>query len=271
MVISSRSRSKRVELLRTTWFSAIPSNAHSVCVVGGASSDFLRGDVLNLNAPDDYLGLPLKMATMFAFVARNFDFDYLVKCDDDMFLDIRSICNLLAESKALDYVGRVVRRHDYTPTHHWGKATVAEDNPVTNSEWQGPYCGGGVYILSKKAVLVLAESMLEAINDDLYEDKLVGDVLRRQHIGPKELDHRLKWGTGGGWKPTSRNPILRALWRAAFVHDFYRSRQLAAHDVDEITHKILHNSALQSIRLCLPFNIIPIAIKLAALKQKILD
>jgi hypothetical protein len=58
-----------------------------VIVVGGGEGN-IDGDVLSLNINDDYEYLPMKTLELLKWVANSTDYVFIIKIDDDCFLNI---------------------------------------------------------------------------------------------------------------------------------------------------------------------------------------
>jgi hypothetical protein len=115
-------------------------------VVGNGWSSSYRDDqdVVHVPAVDLYEWLPQKTQQLFKYVLRNYDFDFLFKCDDDTFVHLDRLVGMLGDGH--DFVGAI---------NTWfagDKSYYAE--------------GGAGYLLSRKAVALAY--------DNLSSDKLQG-------------------------------------------------------------------------------------------------
>lgn len=125
---------------------------------------------------DTYEGLPYKVVKTFYSVNedKNLNYKYIIKSDDDCLVNIERILNNMDKIHGQDYVGRLNNfKHNYNP--NW--------NGLKNkSKYYGPYMNGATgYVLSDKAIASISNSKkqnLKLLKDELYEDKLIGDILR---------------------------------------------------------------------------------------------
>jgi len=110
-------------------------------------------DILLLNLTDVYRNVPVKLLYFFKWVDDQFDFDLLVKTDDDCYLNIPSILKLLGASKLnrneIWWYGNF--RFNW-PLDKFGKWAELE---YSGSVYPAFACGSG-YILSKEVVKWIA-------------------------------------------------------------------------------------------------------------------
>jgi glycosyltransferase involved in cell wall biosynthesis len=151
------------------------------------SDSRLEGDTLYVPCADDYESLPKKVFYLYKYIFGNTAFDYVFKLDDDCFLNVGNIYSTYFWN--FDYFGRTVADEEghLDRSWHYGKCTTPElNNTLYAREYIGPWCGGGFgYFLSRTA-LEKINAMSEFIKTDLYEDKAIGDALRKQQILPQE-------------------------------------------------------------------------------------
>ena len=126
-------RSTRQAAVRETWGRRPAPGQRILFVEGGHEEDRLDADRLLLAAPDSYADLAEKSYRMLQYCLQHFDFQAIVKCDDDTYLD----CGRMAGAAGAfrDYAG----------------------NPPPDQPQFAPYAQGGCYWLSRRAVAVAAE------------------------------------------------------------------------------------------------------------------
>jgi len=115
--------------------------------------------VLLVPCADDYSALPEKLRLLLIWALERRTFDYLFKCDDDTYVRMDRL--LAVDLRGHDYIGG-----------EW-----AED--------VGYASGGAGYLLSRRAVEIVAGDILEAAGEpypDGAEDLLVGRCLRRAGV-----------------------------------------------------------------------------------------
>ena len=177
---------------------ALQQRGATACIVvgdAGAATARWDGALCTLPVADTYEALPAKVAAGVHELLRHHGDVAVVKIDDD--------CELTAAFDPARFAA-LAARHDYTglalenPWHsrfwHLGK-TSRPQGPYTR-RYHGPWAGGACYLLSPRAAgLVSREWALHPaeIADEFYEDKAIGDFLRRQGITVQGIQHA-QWG-----------------------------------------------------------------------------
>lgn len=149
---------------------------------------YLLGNNLTVKCEECYENLPKKMLLAYEYLYNNSEFDYFIKIDDDTLINQNILENFIKNKFCtLDYLGGIAGGH-VDKKWHFGKCKNKELN--TKEYWNGYngyWCGGGFgYILSRPAVsLLLKEDNYKYIYDEIYEDKSIGDVLRKENVLPQ--------------------------------------------------------------------------------------
>lgn len=227
----------RVARIRETWLPRLRALGVPVLVFVGNGDGTRDGDVVQLDAPDDYEGLPSKTLAMVEWVSTHTDFSYLYKIDDDCVLDADAFFRTLSHQK-FNYCGRslIRRRGEIDRKWHMAKAQSARGKLELDKSPEPSFYadGGSGYCLSRVAMQALltarnsAEGQ-ELIQTSFLEDKLVGDLLRLRNIWPDGEDYRiavLRRNRPGG-------TILPA-WENAFLPFQSGSIKLAHLDTDAL-------------------------------------
>jgi hypothetical protein len=187
----------RVKAIRETWVQDLKARGIPYVVLVGDGNDTLEGDVLALNVSDKYEDLPKKTLKLFDWVYRNTDAQYVLKIDDDCYLDVERYFDTLSYRKHF-YYGRVIRRivgNTDRAWHHAKSHTIHGQKAIDKSPEPSIYAdGGGGYCLSRLAIAeVLKTTQTDAgrrlIACSFMEDKLVGDLLAFSHIWPSNEDY----------------------------------------------------------------------------------
>eukprot|EP00092_Neocalanus_flemingeri_P087060 GFUD01109798.1.p1 GENE.GFUD01109798.1~~GFUD01109798.1.p1 ORF type:complete len:324 (+),score=72.69 GFUD01109798.1:85-1056(+) len=184
LVISSPSNSLLRNTIRETWLSVSKKNHNfkAFFVIGERSLNSKQvydlsqekvrhDDLLLLPMHDSYGTLTSKVLKSFEFSQKNFKFDYLLKCDDDTFVDIEKIVDELEQQNER--------------TLYWGffdgRAPVQTKGKWADPQYRLcdkyiPYALGGGYVLGRSLVQYMADNsrMLELFNS---EDASVGTWL----------------------------------------------------------------------------------------------
>lgn len=150
--LSAASYDDRRMLCRETWWTDIQRLGHSAFFLLGRHNGIIScqiGDMLVLDAPDDYVSLPQKTRAFCHWALSRNDWDYIYKCDDDTLVAPKRLHDL-AQRLTGDYVGC-----EYHPQMKW-------------------HSGGAGYFLSRAAAAIIATQMFVANGP---EDLLVGAFL----------------------------------------------------------------------------------------------
>jgi hypothetical protein len=187
----------RVDAIRKTWVNDLRKKGIPYVVLVGDGDDRLHGDVLALDVSDRYEDLPRKTLRMFEWVYENTRFQYVLKIDDDCYLDVDEYFNSLSYKK-FHYYGRVIQRHLGSTDrvwHHSKSQSYRGRKAIDKSPEPSVYAdGGGGYCVSRLAISrLLAERKTVAgarlAMSSFMEDKLVGDLLALSHIKPSDEDY----------------------------------------------------------------------------------
>lgn len=192
MIISCVGYEDRRSLLDPYYRNNVLEGDQFIFVVGGAHSQ--RFDVatrtLYLACGDKYEDLPEKIAAAITACHRHFNFDHLIKVDDDVIVNFKLLDTLIAGGK-YDYFGKMIpskRGAKPSPTWHFGK--VSEASPHFNKPFNftdGPenWCCGGMYMMSNMASAAIAKQFETlTFTAYLYEDHMVGNLLNQEAIQP---------------------------------------------------------------------------------------
>ncbi|PWE27739.1 hypothetical protein C4N9_14990 [Pararhodobacter marinus] len=181
----------RVRIMRETWLPLLKAMGVPFLVFVGNGDGRREGDVVYLDAPDDYEGLPQKSLALAKWVLEHTNFAHLVKVDDDCFIDPEAWFGDLAHRGA-DYHGRRLHRSRGQVDRAWhqGKSRSQRGRfELDKSPEPSTYADGGTgYSLSRVAMAALVEAAQTAEGRELeqlsfMEDKLVGDLLSLRNIG----------------------------------------------------------------------------------------
>ncbi len=184
----------RIPALRAGWLGDLAAmGIPYVVAVGGAApaeANTRQGDVVFLDAPDDYEGLPAKMLAMIAWVQDHTPFARAMKIDDDCFVDAQALFGSLQTLK-YDYLGRPLTRVRGQMDRAWhnAKATSARGRlELDKSPEPSSYADGGSgYVLSRRAMAAARTAAASPEGRRLtglsfMEDKLLGDLLAMEGI-----------------------------------------------------------------------------------------
>lgn len=201
VVLTSLNGKKRRDAIRQTWYSngEIKNEVYLKFVLGtmGVSEEY-RGDLQKENEEhkdllllpklvDSFTNLTRKVLDTFVWTAKNIQFSYLLKCDDDTFVVLKALLNEL-------------KHRTSTKPYYWGffdgRASVKKGGKYQEMGWflcdrYLPYALGGGYVLSGDLVHLIA---LNSAHLKLYinEDVSVGSWLAPYDI---ERNHDVRFDT----------------------------------------------------------------------------
>ena len=208
VLYSYSKRRDRQQLLCANSLTRISRRGYSqvfLTVAPGEEPPSLPGiTTMQLDSPPGYEHLPDKTIAMLRWLAQRPDWDYVIKCDDDVLLDPTAV-RVLTEQRSLpDYQSvatLVFSANTSNLAYHRGKCT----NPVFNERDVAPstvcdgmsFAVGHCYALSRRALDAALEELdsgrfgLEAARAafdvrGINEDVLLGYLLREQGIRPVE-------------------------------------------------------------------------------------
>jgi hypothetical protein len=168
-VLTCHANLKKHRAVESTWSLRIHPNDDLLFVIGDPTVEqsYRKGNLLVVRAADDYDALPQKVMAAFDWAIRNVEFDYLLKCDDDTYIEPTRLQDLPHG----EYVGYMWNRTDQ-------KVVYAS--------------GGAGYRLSWKRLPGIIEQMNKAIQERpgirTIEDMLVGVAAQKLGIIPIHSD-----------------------------------------------------------------------------------
>ena len=181
LILSSPGNNALRDTIRDTWLSVSKKNHNfqAYFVVGDrglntkqvydlAQEKSRHSDLMVLPMHDTYSDLTRKLVKTLELANKNFKFDYVLKCDDDTFVDIERVTEELASaSDPFLYWGFFDGRAPVQTRGKWA------DTGYKLCDRYVPYALGGGYVLGRELVKFIAENsrMLELYNS---EDATVG-------------------------------------------------------------------------------------------------
>lgn len=140
MIISHH---KSTTLSKLQWIQKIPCNFVIIKADPSLNSNYEYNKETNtciVKAPDDYRGLPFKIQAGFKFIYEHFNPEFVFKIDNDVFVDLDKLLSL---KMSHDYEGVITICNVYV------------------------YCGGPLYYVSKKALEVLQNMIIDMNGEDV--------------------------------------------------------------------------------------------------------
>ena len=187
----------RIKTIRETWAQDLLCRNIPYLIVVGDGDDSVQGDILALDVSDHYEHLPQKTLKLFAWVHEHTNVEFVLKIDDDCYLDVDRFFDSLSYRKH-PYYGRVIRRPIGGTDRLWHQKKshgLLGQKSIDKSPEPSIYAdGGGGYTLSRLAVKQLLDTSQRPegkrlIMQSFMEDKLVGDLLALNDIRPSSEDY----------------------------------------------------------------------------------
>ena len=192
----------RIPQMRAGWLGDLKKlGVPYVIIVGGGTDPkgTLDGDVLTLDAADDYEGLPQKTLATVKWVHDQTRFSHLYKVDDDCFVNADAFFHSQSYAK-FDYYGRPLIRVVGQMDRGWhvAKSTTPRGKlELDKSPEPSLYADGGSgYALSRRAMASTCQALQTPLGKSLLqtsfmEDKLLGDLLALQGVHVSGEDYHI--------------------------------------------------------------------------------
>jgi hypothetical protein len=149
-----------------------------------------EGPLVTLPVADTYEALPSKVLEGLTFLRRRHGPVSIMKIDDDITLNDRLDPVALAHTaRVYEYAGEVIGDHVCDRYWHCGKTSVPM--PIFSRRQQGRLALGAMYLLGPRAVEHLVREWVfypGEFSGHLYEDRAVGDALRKANIEVASID-----------------------------------------------------------------------------------
>jgi galactosyltransferase len=204
IVIGIMSCAWQVERNKSVLYTWFPSQTIAYFLIGRPGQPpEIRDNVLLLNCKDNYEDTPQKTIAFLHFCRNFLGYSKIFKCDNDTYL---SVDRLLQSDfwKNHDYAGKPCSKDGLDRFYHFGKTT--KPLPPYSGPHLGSYAEGGYgYSLSQRAIDAILKFDKTFSSGEIYEDKMVGDILR---LSGYEL-HEVQLGADGQ-HPAKNNYFISA-------------------------------------------------------------
>ncbi|HEY1121659.1 MAG TPA: hypothetical protein VGE67_08670 [Haloferula sp.] len=195
-ICSALCHSERRNAVRASWLSEPVAGIDCRFFIGGGESSDDEPDTVCLPVDDSYEALPGKVLAFFRDALATSDFDWLFKCDDDTYVALERLPQLI--DGVHDLIG----------------------NEYIDS--RGSPSGGAGYLLSRELVARLAGE--PSISSRGAEDVLIGEAAVRLGARVKSSD-RLCWNSAR--IPMRDNDLITSHWcapeRLLAIHSFLQN------------------------------------------------
>jgi len=168
-------------------------------IIGTEGESYIDDHKLFINCNDHYEGLSEKVLNTLQYIhdhEKSFDFDYVIKIDDDIYLNNLLFLNSIVDN---DYIiHNKLNTSTMSTTWHMNKCNdsilnkthchindfISENNLESVKDFDFGN-GGSIYLLSKKAVDVICNfSYVDVCKKFMYEDIIVSYILNIHGIQP---------------------------------------------------------------------------------------
>ena len=155
----------------SSWWASCPTDKKFV--VAGKEGDHLE-DVICVGGKESYARLPNKIMNLFRYVVESTNYQYLIKCDDDVhpFLDeLMEYCWPFR----YDYMG--IFCDSLSRESHIGREGLCQpyEGDLTKD-----YCSGPMYIISRRAMEIFIQEDPPELHLPIgYEDMMVGNLFHK--------------------------------------------------------------------------------------------
>jgi hypothetical protein len=187
LIISCEMRKKRQGIIRSTWLQQLRIlEIPYLFIIGNNHTNPTRiiGDVLEVDTNDYYEGLPEKIIKCLEYIYNHTNYSYIYKIDDDCILQPLWLSHIVLKGH---YIG-ITKSIDtkFNRLWHQGKCLNKKINntpyPLNRIHLNTYHAKGeSGYFLSREAIKCLLNHK-QYIISDLYEDKVIGDILRKYGI-----------------------------------------------------------------------------------------
>lgn len=200
LILSHQSTMDKLHACLQTWVHDI-SPEHKVLILGDITMvDNMHGyQVYKPLSSETYYDLPKKMYRSYVHI-MNMEWDYIVKVDDDCYLNIDNLNNQLSEMSDITtlYTGQGIHFKTNKKPNYLSNC----GDKLPPEQYTMYYAQGGCYIISKPA-LTLALDKMQYINPPFdAEDVMVGMAMTESSILLHDRPDLFDSGwCGRGWGP----------------------------------------------------------------------
>ena len=194
LVSSHASHTERRKLIRKYWGNqshwTTPYQWKVIFVTGFFSSSYknqlhVEGntyrDILIGNIEENFYKLSFKVMLGLKWVQGNLKYDFLLKCDDDVFVNIDRLMRVLSITKD-QYFGQ--RMHNQ-PVEREGRYGVSEEEHPNS--FYDTFCSGGGFVLSRLTVSKMIP-FFNWVNPLKIDDAYIGKVVTR--TGTRAMNYK---------------------------------------------------------------------------------
>ncbi|MFA5930793.1 MAG: hypothetical protein WC821_00610 [archaeon] len=156
VITCEKNINKFEKLKKQKWFKEFvkSKNVELLIAIGDKNKASKKGDYLFLKTPEKMTNLSKKLFESFKFIKKNYDFEYLIKCDDD--IKVKNFSKILELFQKRDYSG-IIRKTTKKRALLW--ATKNNLKIKLKKHIEVDYAVGTMFCLSKKAFYPLLKEL----------------------------------------------------------------------------------------------------------------
>lgn len=179
--------SDRVDKIKKLFFNELAQKYNVFFVYGNSKQIIINENEIHLTSEDKYEYLPYKTIEFLEVINNRFKYDYIIKLDDDVYIDVNKFNTFISNLKSIDYGGFFFGKKALknTPrTYHFNKCSNEHFNQIAYEPFDYEFCDGACCMLSKKAVKLILDKYLQ--NHEYLEckkmrkgseDRMIGQIL----------------------------------------------------------------------------------------------
>ena len=201
-IVSCRKNLPKIDYLRKTWISNLLKNNIEYKVFIGRNDDVKTGgDIVVLDVEDDYEALKQKTRGLLDYAISNTTFDYILKTDDDTFVDVSNLLKLDFCNK--DYIGwfsclKTHKRQLKNYIEYMQKRKLRKNldhSYIDKINIDLTYAIGGYYLISNSIAPRLLEELKKnsLCNEILQEDISTGYACHNLNASTLDLYFKQNW------------------------------------------------------------------------------
>jgi hypothetical protein len=230
-IISCQKNLSKLNFLRQTWLKeAKKNNIEYRIFVGGASNTDKNNDVVFLNVDDSYESLRKKSIEAFNFSVKNFNFDYLLKIDDDTFVDIEELQKINLTTNYIGWKSSLNKHKKHLEKYKNYMIQRALRKNLNHYYFEKidknfNYAVGAFYFLKRellKEILILSEKD-DIFNSILQEDIAIGYLCDKLSATLTDIKSKFDWYQVS--KNTFFHPVNSILFKLLYKNKYLNKRE----------------------------------------------
>ena len=238
LILTHHTTQDKLHACLRTWVPKIESK-HDLIVLGDCTmEDNIQGhSVYKPLNNETYYDLPEKMYRSYRHVL-DMEWDYLVKTDDDCYLNIDNLHSSLAEMSSIDklYTGQGIHFKTKTKPNYLSNC----DDKLPPEQYTMYYAQGGCYIMSKSALNHSIDKMQYKKPPFSAEDVMVGMAMTDSDIVLHDRPDLFDCGwVGRGWGPGTGGCRSRTPQECI---DIISNKHISVHRTNAFFIQKIHNN-----------------------------